>query len=172
MVGVHMAIGSLLVTKWSPTQVSVSTGLNQLFVFSDKYYVVLIGLLAVWAFLFLGLVRSLGARQVVGGLPFHLCIIAAAAVVLLPGTVLIPGFSFAVSYLGERMSLGVAVCVCALLAGVQPRALERYALLVLAIVFFGFVYRDERARNAFEDRMQDVISVVTDGSRAAAGYNR
>ena len=155
-------------TRWSLTQLTLTTGLDQVWVFDSKYYVVLMGLLAVWGLLFLGLVRHAGPRQVVVGIPFQLCVVSAAVVFLLPGTVLIPGFFHALSYIAERMSLGVAVCVCALIGTVRPRNLERYAMLAVSMVFFGFVYSDERALNRFEDRMQDVVAQLPPGERVVS----
>jgi hypothetical protein len=163
--GLHAAMSRLLLTRWSASQLALSTGVDQMWVFDGKYYIVLAGLLAVWGLLFLDLVRQRGVRDVVGSVPFHLCVIAAASVCVLPGTVLLPGFSHSLGYVAERMSLGVAVCVCALLGAVPARMVERYALAVVAVVFFGFVYRDERALNAFEDRMQDVVSSLPSGVR-------
>jgi hypothetical protein len=105
---------------------------------------------------------------VVGGIPFQLCVVSSAAVFLLPGTVLIPGFLHALSYIAERMSLGVAVCVCAMLGAVRPRLLERCALIAVSVVFFGFIYADERALNRFEDRMQDVVAQLPPGERVVS----
>jgi hypothetical protein len=161
----HFVIGRLVAVRWSPKQWTMSTGLDQVWVFDAKYYLVLIGLLAVWALLFMGLLRHVGTRQVVTGVPFQICVIGAAAVFVLPTWILIPGFLHALSYIAERMSLGVAVCVCALLAAAPPKAVERWALIGVAFVFFGFIYRDERTLNAFEDRMQDVISMLPAGER-------
>jgi hypothetical protein len=163
MVLLHMVLGGLMLTRWSPAQLTVVTGLDQVWVFDGKYYLVLMGLTAVWGLMFLGLVRSRGVREVVGSIQFQLCLISAAAVFVLPGTVLIPGFLHSLSYIAERMSLGVAICVCAMLGAVQPRWLERSALGLVALIFFGFIYRDERALNAFEDRMQNVVSTLPPG---------
>jgi hypothetical protein len=63
------------------------------------------------------------------------------------------------------MSLGVGICVCALLAGARPRPFGRYALLGVAAVFFVFLYRDERALNGFEDRMAGAVAHVEPGER-------
>ncbi|HYW47722.1 MAG TPA: hypothetical protein VE959_32940 [Bryobacteraceae bacterium] len=164
----HGIVGHLLVTRWSPVQVTFTTGLDQLWVFDTKYYLVLMGLLAVWGLLFAGLVRGSGVQQVAGSIPFHLCVISAAVVFILPSTVLIPGFAHALSYIAERMSLGVAVCICALLGTVRPRRLERYALVAVAFAFFGFVYSDERALNSFEDRMEDVVTQLAPGQRVVS----
>jgi hypothetical protein len=35
---------------------------------------------------------------------------------------------------------------------------ERCALVAVALIFFGFLYRDERALNALEDRMQGAVA--------------
>ena len=55
------------------------------------------GLVAVWGLLFLTLIRRAGVHHVAAGIPFQFCVISAAAVFLLPGTVLIPGFYHALS---------------------------------------------------------------------------
>ena len=171
MVIFHVAISRTLVTQWSLAQVAVSTGLDQLWVFDGKYYMVLIGLLLVWGLLFLEMLHRAGGRQVVSGIPFHLCVISAVGVFVLPGTILIPGFHHALVYIAERMSLGVGICFCALLANAQPRALLRYAILLVALVFFGLLYRDERALNSFEDRMQDTVSQLAPGQRVVSGID-
>jgi len=58
------------------------------------------------------------------------------------------------------MSLGVGVCVCAVLAAGVPRRFERYALIAVAMLFFGFLYPDERVLNAAEDRMESALAHV------------
>jgi hypothetical protein len=127
-------------------------------VFGPEYGLVLMGLAAVWSALFVGLVRGSGARQVVTGLPFQVCLVSAAMVFALPITLLLPDFYYALGFVGERMSLGVAACVCALLGAARPRRIERWALLAVAIVFFALVYRGQRALNLREDQMEDVVA--------------
>jgi hypothetical protein len=125
----------------------------------------------VWGLLFLDLLRRSGARQVVCGIPFQVCLISASAVSLLPNMVLIPGFHHALVYIAERMSLGVGISVCALLGAVRPRAVARYAMVLVAGIFFGFLYRDERALNAFEDRMQDAVATLAPGQRVISAID-
>ena len=161
-------IGRVMFVRWSPIQIGLATGLDQVWVFDSKYYLVLMGLLAVWALMFLGLLRLSGPRAVIGSIPFQLCVLSAAVVLILPNTVLIPGFLNALSYIAERMSLGVAICVCAMLGTVRPRTLERWALVAVSVLFFAFVYVDERALNAFEDRMEDVVSQLPPGQRVVS----
>ena len=171
MVVFHIAIGRALVVKWSMQQFAVSTGLDQVWVFDGKYYVVLIGLLLVWGLLFLEMMHRSGGRAIVSSVPFHICLVSALGIFILPGTVLIPGFRHALVYIAERMSLGVGVCVCAMLGAAQPRAYVRYAILLVALVYFGFLFRDERALNAFEDRMAATVAQLEPGQRVVNGVD-
>jgi hypothetical protein len=49
------------------------------------------------------------------------------------------------------------------LAAARPRMLERCALVAVAMIFFGLLYRDERATNALEDRMQGAVAQSATG---------
>jgi hypothetical protein len=164
----HVAITSRLVTRWSMVQLTFTSGLDQFWVFDTKYYLILMWLVALWGLLFVALIRRSGVFPVASGIPFQLCIVSAAAVFLLPGTVLIPGFAHALSSIAERMSLGVAICFLAMLGPVEPRRIEKYALCGVALAFFGFLYADERALNRFEDRMQDVVAQIPPGQRVVS----
>lgn len=165
MVLVHAVIGGTMQMKWSASQITLTTGADQMWVFDAKYYAVLIALLLVWSRLFLQLLHLTDARQVVSSMAFHLCVISAAAVFIMPTSIFFPGFRHALVYIAERMSLGVGICLCALLAGAQPRRFEQRALWAIALVFFGFLFHDERALNSFEDRMQDIIGRLPPGQR-------
>jgi hypothetical protein len=171
MVILHAAIAGAMVMNWSASQITLTTGLDQVWVFDAKYYAVLVGLLIVWCSLFLNLIHLSDARHVLSGTAFQFCAISAAAVFILPTTVLFPGFHHALVYIAERMSLGVGICVCALLASARPRRFERGALMVIALVFFGFLYRDERLLNAFEDRMRDAIATLPAGQRVISAID-
>ncbi len=171
MVLFHVAVDRTLVSRWSIQQITLTTGADQVWVFDTKYYVTLLGLLLCWGLLFLRLVHFSGVRQVVSGIPFQFCVLSAAGVFILPTTVFIPGFHHALVYIAERMSLGVGICVCALLATARPRPLERHALLLVALIFFFFLYRDERALNSFEDRMQNVVASLPPGQRVLSAID-
>jgi len=157
MVVCNLLVAHLMFIEGALAPTAAASGV-ELAVFGPKYYAVLAGLAAVWGVLFAGLIRGSGARQVVTGIPFQVCLVAASAVIAMPITLMIPGFYLALSYVGERMSLGVAVCVCALLGAVRPRLVERWALVAVALAFFALVYRDQRALNSREDQMQNVVA--------------
>jgi hypothetical protein len=168
LVVVHAVMNATMVTRWSLQQIQVTSGADQVWVFDSKYYAILVCLVMIWGLLFLNLIRSTGVGQVVSGIPFQICILSAAGVLILPTTVLIPGFHHTLTFISERMSLGVGICVCALLGGARPRRLERYALVAIALVFFGFLFRDERALNSVEDRMQDTVAQLPAGQRVVS----
>jgi hypothetical protein len=158
MVALQIVVGHTMFSHWSAQQIKMATGADQVWVFDGKYYLILVGLVFLWGLLFLDLLKASGLQSVVSSLPFQFCLISAAAVSILPTTILLPGFHHSLVYIAERMSLGVGICVCALLAAARPRAFQRYALALVAAVFFGFLYRDEKILNVTEDRMDGVIS--------------
>ena len=171
MVMFQIVVGHTMFSRWSADQIKMATGADQVWVFDGKYYVVLVGLLLVWGMLFLDLLRDSGTRSVVSSVPFQFCVISAAAVSILPTTILLPGFHHTLVYIAERMSLGVGICVCALLAAARPRAIQRYAMTLVAVIFFGFLYRDEKTLNALEDRFDGVISQIPAGRRIVSGID-
>jgi hypothetical protein len=156
---------------WLPQQIVMITGTDQLWVFDDKYLVPFLGLLLVSVLLFGRLLRASGAHNVLSGLPFQIGVLSAAGVLLVPTRLQIPGYNHALVYIAERMSLAVGVCLCALLAAAPMRAYHRYAMAVMALLFFGFLYRDERALNAFEDRMTRLVSQLPPGQRVVSAID-
>jgi hypothetical protein len=171
MVFFHWALSLGTVTQWSPLQIVSTTGVDQVWVFDLKYYFVLVGLLLLWGLLFLEMMHRLGPRRVASSLAFQICIVSATGVFVMPSAVRIPGFQHSLVYIAERMSLGVGICVCALLGSARARIFVRYGLALLALVFFGFLFRDERKLNSFEDRMEDTVARFHPGQRVVSGVN-
>ena len=144
---------------------------DQNLVFDGKYLAPFLGLLLVSVLLFVRLLGKSGARNVVSGLPFQIGVLSAAGVLIVPTRLQIPGYNHALVYIAERMSLAVGICLCALLAAAPMRAYHRYAMGVVALLFFGFLYRDEGALNAFEDRMTWLVSQLPPGQRVVSAIN-
>ena len=165
MVLLRALVDRSFIAEWSLQRIFMTSGTDKSWVFDAKYSVVLVGVLLVWGTMFLELVHHWGMRRLVSSIPFQVCVIGAAGVFVLPVALVIPGFHHALAYVAERMALGVGVCVCALLGAARPRMLERYALMVVALIFFGFLYRDERAMNALEDRLQGAVAQSAPGQR-------
>jgi hypothetical protein len=118
--------------------------------------------------LFLDLMHVRGSRRTILSIPFQLCVLSAATVVVLPNSILLPGFHHALVYIAERMSLGVGVCVCAMLAAAHPGPWKRISVAALSGVFFMFLYVDERALNRFEDQMQGVVAQLPPDQRVVS----
>jgi hypothetical protein len=161
----HLAARQFVIVRWTHRQWAQSTGVDQLWLYDPKYYVAMTALLMVEALLFLRLARSRGTHPILSGIPFHLTVLAAAAVFVLPTGIQVPGYAHLLTYIAERLSLGVGVCACALLASVKPERVERCAIGIALVIFFGMVYRDERALNAFEDRIGQAVAAVPANAR-------
>jgi hypothetical protein len=168
MVVARVVVSRRLLSEWSWQQLSLATGADQVWVFDGKYYLILAGLLLIWGSMFLELLRGRNRSAVVSSIPFQLCVLSAAAVFIMPTTVALPGFNHALVFIGERMSLAAGICVCAMLAMAQPRAAQRYGLMLLAAVFFVFLFRDERILNGVEDRMDRVVAQLPRGQRVVS----
>jgi hypothetical protein len=171
MVVARAVVTGMMSYIWLPQQMVEITGTDQLWVFDGKYLAPFLGLLLVWVLLFVRLLGDSGARNVVSGLPFQIGVLSAAGVLIVPTRLQIPGYNHALVYIAERMSLAVGICLCALLAAAPMRAYHRYAMGVVALLFFGFLYRDEGALNAFEDRMTRLVSQLPPGQRVVSAIN-
>ena len=83
--------------------------------------------------------------------------LTAAAMVVIPNSILIPGYNHQLAYVAERMSLPLGVLICAMLASLPVRLVHTAALGAVAMVFFGFLYADESRLNEFEDQVDRVV---------------
>jgi len=171
MVVARTVVTGMMSYVWLPQQMAMITGTDQLWVFDAKYLVPFLALLLVSVLLFVRLLRASCARSVLSGLPFQIVVLTAAGVFIVPTRLQIPGYNHALVYIAERMSLAVGICLCALLAAGPMRAHHRYAMAVVALLFFGFLYRDEGALNAFEDRMTRLVSQLPPGQRVVSAIN-
>lgn len=160
----HFIIAKHLWTRWSPDQIAFTTGCDQIIVFDAKYHMARVGILLVWGLLFVKIMHNTGALQLISGVPFQFCALSAFAVFILPSAVAIPGHGI-LNFIAERMSLGVGICICSVLGAARPRRFEQCILMLSLIIFFSFLYRDERALNLFEDRMHDAVASIAPGQR-------
>ena len=152
-------------TRWSAEQVVSMTGADQISVFESKYHPLEFMVMVIWFSLFLRLVKRKGEERLLFGIPFQLCVIISAAVLLLPGAILLPGYSHALRYINERMSIIVGVTGCALLGEVMPGIRQKGAIAVLMGLFFSFLYVDTRELNHVETLMQQSVAQMPPGSR-------
>ncbi len=161
----HFILAATLFTLWSPAQIALASGLDQFRVFNAKYSV-----LAVIAALVCGIRVYRVLREKGLGIPLQVCVIGAAAVFLIPTAIRMPGFAHGLGFVADRMSLFVAICLCAPLILTPLRRSEQYALNAIATIFFVFLFIDEHALNAFESRMRAAVSAVPDGARVVSAF--
>jgi hypothetical protein len=148
---------------WFSEQLYVLTGADQAYIYNGRYAWPVTGLLLLFLWLLLRLVRAEGWRKLSDSLLFQLTVLSGAAIAILPTAITSPGFHAA--FLANRMSLAVAVCLCALVAAVEVRTIEWCAAALVAALFFGLSYIDERQLNALEDQFDAVVSTLPAGSR-------
>jgi hypothetical protein len=162
---VGLLLGALFETRRDADQFMAMTGADQFWTYGRYYIGVVVAVLAVWVLCFEHLLRTRGSERTVLDIRFQLCALSAAAMVLLPGGVLLPGFRSGLDFVAERMSLAGGVLFCALLASVRlPRPLVG-AMAAIAVVFFGLSYADERALNQVETRMEQAVWRLPPGQR-------
>jgi len=160
-----------LVVQWSPNQLSLATGADQAWVFDRKYSLLSVALLVLWSWQFIGRIRSRGARELVSSIPFQIAFLTVVSAWVIPTTILIPGYNHALAFITERMSLAAGVSLCAAFSAPRPRAAQTYGNVAIALLFFGFLFRDERALNRMEDRIDGLVAQLPPGSRVVSPLN-
>jgi len=153
---------------WLPQQFTAMAAIDQLWIYGGKYVLLAAGLLFCWAVLLASWMRSKGPLLVISGVPFQICALTAAGILIIPDWIRIPGYNHALVFLAERMSLALGICVCALVGLATVRPYVRYTIPVLAAVFFAFSYKDEGALNSLEDRMEALVKNLPPGQRVVS----
>ena len=152
-------------TIWFAQQFTAVLAMDQLWIYSGKYVVLAMGLLFCWALMLAGWMRSKGPATVASSVPFQICALTAAGILIIPDWIRIPGYNHALVFLAERMSLALGICLCALTGAATVRKVVRYGLPALALIFFAYSYADEGALNGLEDRMEELVSRLPAGQR-------
>jgi hypothetical protein len=150
---------------WSWQQIYFATGANQINVFGTKYLLPYTCLLFIWLLLFRTLVKTEGIAAIFMTIPAQLWLLNAAAILLLPDAVMFPQFALPFSFIVQRLSLGAAVMLCAVLVSAPIGKFEKLALVLVAILFFALLYSDHRELNQLEDRIDAAISQLPHGQR-------
>ncbi len=171
LIVVRVAISSSWPSLWVGQQITLVTGADQARIFDDKYMVLFLGLLAVWAMLLWETLRDRTAGPISRRLPFHLTALSAAGVLLLPDVIQIPGYRHSLVYIAERMSLGVGICLCAALAQAKFGRPQRWAIGAVTAAFFLFLFVDEHALNAFERRLAQTLAGLPANQRVLLGVD-
>jgi len=155
------------VTLWSPQQLGGMLGIDQVWVFGRKYYLLALGLLLVWTPLFVRRV-DFSLLESRFGIPLDLVALNSLAIVLIPTHLELPFYKAPLNFLAPRMSLAAAVLICAFIAA-HATLRHGVAFAVLAALFFSFVFVDTREMNRIEARVDVALADVPAGSRVING---
>jgi len=158
-----------LPTLWSTGQFMNSLGIDQSRVFGSWYNYIAGGLAICCVFLLFQLLRRLGFREVLESLPLQIWVLTMGIVLLFPNRVTLPGYKNSLMYIADRMSLAVGVCLCAVLASAPGRRLAAWGIGAASLLFFGFLYADERVLNQWEDRVEALVRQLPPYQRVIAG---
>lgn len=137
------------------------TGVGQVWVYGDKYLIVVAGILVVWFVLFLE--RFDGGAFVEDPL-IQIWGLSMVAYMLLPNVIHFPRYIYPLEFIQYRISLFVAILFCAMVAkGRHGRSLTRASAL-LAAAFFTMVYSDAKSLNRVEAELAQLVSSLPPGS--------
>ena len=169
MLVARVGLSNAMPTRWSLSQFQLMSGLDQVWVFDPKYLLIFATLLLLCGLAVYRLNR--GGFSWATAIPFHFLVLTAVGVLIFPDWVAVPGYKHALAFITERMSLAVSICLCAVLARAEVRRWEQYAMLAATLVFFGFLYHDEKIMNAFEDRLERRVAELPPGQRVISAID-
>jgi len=132
-------------------------GVEQVWLYGAKYLIVVAGLLLIWGSL---LLSRLNHGKLLHDPVVHLWWLTAVAFVIMPQAIQFKADQFALLYVPQRISLFIAIMLCAVVGG-APRG-RRYtrASFLLAGAFFAAVYMDQQALNNVEQRIVSLINTL------------
>jgi hypothetical protein len=165
LLGVHFFLAAWYRCLWSINQAWDVTGANQLLLFDEKYKIPYMFLLAAWGLALWRWVRARPWRDVMGDLVFQRWLLAAGALAAIPSIIMFPQYALPFSFVSERLSLAAGVLFLALLAEVQLKHHEKALLVLSALMFFSFVFRDGQKLNRIENRIGAVVAQLPSHSR-------
>jgi hypothetical protein len=166
----RMAVAGSTLTRWYTSQIRLVTGLDQLWIYDEKYAAPLIGVLVLWGWAALNLPRKSGARPSFGPLG-QACLLTAIGIFVFPTVVQIPGYKHMIAFVADRMSLAVAVLICAMLAAAPVHRYQRYLSACSVLLFFAFLFRDGWILNRIEVEMARAVSTLSPGQRVISSID-
>ena len=141
------------------------TGVEQVWLFGSKYLLVAAGLLFIWCALFL---ERIDQGNFLSDPVAQLWLLHLMAFIILPSAIQFPQYQHVLAYIPQRISLLGAVFLCMVVGGARHgRGITRLSALV-ATVFFMFLYLDNRAFNALENEITELVERLPPGQRVVA----
>jgi hypothetical protein len=156
--------------RHSWVQILWTTGMDQLLVFTKSYVVFWAAGLILLFLMWRDVRKRMGYRGIVLEPAFQAYVLTAAGVVLLPAAVFLPGYGHGLMFIDQRMSLPVAVMLCCVVAQAKVSKPRLVAGILIAGLFFVFLYRDEAHANAAESRIETALATIPSGSRVISSF--
>jgi hypothetical protein len=144
--------------RWSVWQFLFLSGADQAWIYGRKYAAISFGLLFLASLAFLVRATKAGFTGLAGSVRLHIALLTAATIMILPNSVQLPQYNHALAYISQRMSLLLAVLLCAGLAAEQNYKRAAAVCSGFALIFFSFLYVDSRALNSLEGEMESLLS--------------
>jgi hypothetical protein len=143
------------------------TGSGQFWLYGVEYAIVVCAMLIVWLALFL---QRLDRRSFLDDPVVHIWGLSVLAYALMPKMIVFPQYNLPLEFMPYRISLFVAVLLCAVVSGgAHGRNWTRVSGLV-ASVFFTLMYLDARSLNQVEADVAGLVSTLPPGSRVTAAF--
>jgi hypothetical protein len=101
-------------------------------------------------------------------IPLQLYLLAELGVVLLPDGIHLPQYPAAIALLTERLTSISAVLACCVLGAIRPRKWHWIGFGALALIFFGFFYRDTAIIDKMETRVEQLVRTLPANQRVMA----
>jgi DNA-binding CsgD family transcriptional regulator len=166
------AISFFLVSRWSGewvrNELLTISGADQFFIFRARFFWLAVVVAALWAVMFVQQLRKPIPDSLARSLPFHLYVLNALAVVLLPFSIIPPGYTERFSFISPRLSLMAAAFACVCVAIDKPARWMCAAVWLLALLFFCFLFTDMRQLNKVEARVDELLRTIPPGQRITA----
>lgn len=113
--------------------------------------------------------RFIKQRRLPTELSVQLYALSVFALLLLPYTFhLTILFPTRLAQIGDRLSLIAAVLACAVVADANPSKWQQAMLIILATVYFGLTYQDQRTLNQIEANVTRLVSQLPPRQRVVA----
>jgi len=137
-------------------------GADQVLVYGAKYKIIAAALLCFWILL---LVRRFELRpRPWEDVVLQLWLLMAVACILLPDSIRMPLYAGGFTFIGIRLSLLSAIFLCASVAEVPTKTLEKAGQVALLVAFLAFSYADERSLNFIEQKVTNAVRALPPGA--------
>jgi hypothetical protein len=172
--GVAIGIGHLFLRRYGNEQYAFQPqwrlGVEQVWLFSDRYLWFTVAVALVWV---LGLASLVWRkrRDVLYVRVLQIYVLVALVAVLAPWGIRWISYSVTLGLLPGRITAIAAVFGCAIAARAQMPRTVLIATALVAIAFFAIMYRDQLELNAVETEIESVIHQLPRGSRVVSNVD-